>query len=307
MNIFTKVLIPITLAFSSTVSLAAADYDDLHQQMNIMADIIKTSANKQSQANTPKVSAIESYYLAGQGSVFTLQVARSYGHSMNRVLAISPVRAPQAPQAPRAVKDLDQEGLFGQNFEVVIEEALEDAAIAMEYASEQLQQNSEEQRQLREQEREISYQLRDLEREKRDLNYQKMHLDDQQKTENEQELAVLEQRKAELDSAKQKLLASQKQYQAKAEQAKAEREQLQQAYYANLATNVSNVLCNYGGGLKALPNDEKVSVIIKGAGSKTRSASKDKVIVFKKSDIKSCVVEKISAKQLFAKANSYDF
>ena len=62
-------------------------------------------------------------------------------------------------------------------------------------------------------------------------------------------------------------------------------------------------LCDYGSGLRNLPNDEHVSFIIRGVSE----GKTEQVKVFKKSDIKKCVVGDIKAAQLLEKASTYSF
>ena len=83
------------------------------------------------------------------------------------------------------------------------------------------------------------------------------------------------------------------------------KEQKQQL--ASLAKQVdkslSLTLCDYGSGLRNLPNDEHVSFIIRGVSE----GKTEQVKVFKKSDIKKCVVGDIKAAQLLEKASTYSF
>ncbi|WNC67469.1 hypothetical protein RI845_13195 [Thalassotalea nanhaiensis] len=305
-----KAVLPLALAsvmFGSNAN--AMDFDKLHQQLDIMSDIIKTSIKKQNDNKGAQLTRIESHYLAGQGVVFNLNVSRvrHYGYSVAPpVMPVMPV-APRAPLAPRSPKGHEGEELFGENFEIVIEEAMEEAAIAMEIANESMRYEVEEQRELREQERELSYELRDLAREERDLNYEKLHLDDDEKAEYQQEVAQLEKRKAAIEQAKLKVKKRADEYRAKVKKLQAEKAKQQQMFYAQLETSITDVLCSYGGGLKELPDSEYVSMIIKGAGTTEHGRTKDKVLVFNKLDVKNCVLERIDAAGLLSKANGYQF
>lgn len=306
MKVFNYALLPLALMTGSASAIAAkVDFSALHQQMTIMSDILKTSANKSATHEVPKIVSIESYYLAGQGAVFNLQSARSGMRFMSKVpMPVMPVRAPRAPRTPEGIETTE---LFGENFEIIIEEALHEAQISMEIAHQQMNGSAENQRQLREQERELAYELRDIEREKRDLNFEKRHIEEGEQVEYNQQLAELEQRRAALDKAMTTLAKSNAEQHKKIEQAKAEHAKQQQSFYRNLEVSISDVLCSYGGGLKAIPSNEHVSVVIKRAGDKQGRRTKDKVLVFSKADIKSCIVEKINAKQLLSKANGYQF
>lgn len=307
MKVITQAILPLVLIVSSSYSVHAAtnvDYDGLHQQMTIMANILKTSASNKSGSNSPRINSIDSYYLQGQGAVFNLKVSRGNTFFISHMAGVTPVMPPLPPRAPKGIKETE---LFGDNYEIIIETALEDADHAMELAHEQMRISSQEQRLLREQEREISFQLRDVEREKRDLNYQKLHLDDSEVADNSKELAELDKRKQVLDKSMAKLAQSNKEYRDKIKKSQQQSLQAQQLFYQQLQVSVVDVMCSYGGGLKAVPDKEFINIVIKGAGDKVDNRVKDKILSFKKADIKSCVIEKISPKQLLSKANQYQF
>lgn len=296
-------VLPLALAtglFSQQAN--AKDYDQLQQQLDIMSGIISSSIQKQSDKKAPRLSKVDTYYLSGQGAIFELNVSRtSFYH-----LPVAPVM-PVNPIVPKAPKGYENEELFGDNFEFIIEEAMEEASIAIEIANEHVSSNLEEQRELREQEREIAYQKRDLAREERDLNFKSVHLDADDKAQHKAELDELKKRQEKIKRMQADIEKRSEQFKRQAANVKAEKEKQQKLFNAQIETSVSQALCNYGGGLKALPETEHVSVIIKGAGSKSASRNKDIVLVFKKSDIKSCVVERINAKALLSKAHGYQF
>ncbi|KGJ92416.1 hypothetical protein [Thalassotalea sp. ND16A] len=307
MNNFKKLTLPLALLTALVSQNAIAmDYNQLHQQLDIMTDIIKSSIKKQSDRKGPQLTRMESNYLASQGVVFTLNVSRSSNYGFDFTMPVMPT-VPVAPRAPTAPEGVDSADLFGENYEIVIEAAMEEAAIAMELASEHMRSNSEEQREIREQERELAYELRDIAREERDLKYQEYSLEKEDQAEHKQEKAKLEQKKAKIVKAKAEISKRAEQYQKQVKQAQAEKAKQQQKFYQQLENTVSQVLCNYGGGLKALPDDEYVSMIIKGAGSKEGNRIKDKVLVFNKLDVKNCVLERIDANTLLSKANGYQF
>lgn len=84
-------------------------------------------------------------------------------------------------------------------------------------------------------------------------------------------------------------------------------EKAQQQYFNKLELKVAEGLCLYGNGLKALPADEKVSLILKNAGGNEGRSQLDKIVIFNKADIKSCVIDDINSEQLLAKATKYSF
>ncbi|WP_371186406.1 hypothetical protein [Thalassotalea maritima] len=298
MSKLTKVSVLSLLAgsFMALNSAAAVDMDDIHKQLDIMGNIMQDSANQVDGNKRHRVSRVDSHYLAGQGVLFTL--------SMN---ASRFADFPVAPVVPVPPVGESGEALFGEGFEVVIEQALEDAALVAERVNDGLRQQLEEQRTLREQERELAYAMRDLARQERDLKYQKLHVEKQQKQELKQQLEKIEQKKAEIAESKQAIEAQNKQYREKVAALKQQRLAEKQQFLHSLEQNLAQVMCRYGGGLRQIPDEQYVSVIIKGAGEQQRQGNKDKVIVFKKADIKSCVLESIDSKALLSKANSYQY
>lgn len=296
-------VLPLALATAMTSQQTnAMDYDQLHQQLDIMSGIIKSSIQKQSDNKGPRLTKIDTHYLSGQGVIFELGITRvSFYH-----LPVAPVM-PVSPRVPEAPEGFENEELFGENFEIIIEEAMEEAAVAIEIANEYTRSNNEEQRVFREQEREIAYEKRDLAREERDLNFQSMHIDKEDKAQHQAELDELKKRKDKIKRMQVDLEKRTKVFKEQSAKVKAEKEKQKELFNNQLEISVSQTLCNYGGGLKALPDAEHVSMIIKGAGNKSGARNKDKVLVFKKSDIKNCVLEKIDAKALLSKANGYQF
>ena len=88
---------------------------------------------------------------------------------------------------------------------------------------------------------------------------------------------------------------------------KAQQEKARDAYYQGLKTALTETLCLYGNGLKALPKNEHVSVILKSAGEKIGRRYKDSILVFSKKDISDCSADKITVSKLNQKSESYQF
>ncbi len=299
----TKMALALLLSGSVMVSAQATDFNQLHKQMDIFADIIKSNSKSNDQGHSPSIRSIENYYFDGQGAVFRVTTSNRHVYSINTPYGVTPVAAPVAPLPPEG---FDGEALFGEDFEIVIEEALEQAEIEMEIVHEHARVESEEYHKLREEERELAYQLRDLERSKRDLAYQKAQ-GSENKSKLEKDMKDIEKQKQEVAKKKEKLQLKAKERKEKVAEQRKERALEKKAYYGELQTKLSQVLCDYGNGLKALPKSEQVSFVLKGAGDKSNNRTKDQVISFKKSDIRACVTEKIDAKKLLAKANKYQF
>ncbi|WP_371377316.1 hypothetical protein [Thalassotalea aquiviva] len=278
-----------------------SEYELLGKQMGIMSDIIKSSSHKNPSDKSLKIHHVDQFYLAGQGAVFNLRTGAGprLAHSEEALIELVP---PTAPIAPVII-----DSNYGDNFEVIIEHSIEEANSALELAKEQLRLKSDQSRELREQHRQLSYELRDLERAKRDLNYQKLHSQDKDKDVIEQDLAKLELREATLEKNREQLKEKKAALRKQLRTEQQEKFQRHQELLQQLEVNVTQSLCDYGGGLKALPADEHVTIVFTNSGVRTRTGIKDKVMVFKKKDIRECALENIKADTLLSRATRYQF
>ncbi|WP_085298184.1 hypothetical protein [Cognaticolwellia mytili] len=280
-------------------------YHDMHKQLSIMSDIIKSSVSDQTTGQRSKINSIQSTYLRGQGIVFTINSAannRQWGsYNFNFTM-------PEMPVAPIAPSVNDN---FEENFNVDINEtvthALETAANGYERAMEIFEHGRERNRELREEQRNLAYRLKDVEREKRDLTYQLARANDERKEELNVELSKLSEQAEKLQASKRKI--AQKSSKVVAEQKAQQAEQAKErvSYYQKLTANLTETLCLYGNGLKALPKDEHVSIIFKSAGDKSAGRYKDSILVFSKKDIARCSADSIDSAALIKKAEVYQF
>lgn len=310
----------LVIATATLVPLAhAADYQQIQKQLNVISSVIKTTIKQEHEKGSPQIQRIETTYLAGQGAVFTIDASTSrfgqfgisgldipdfdfpevdwtWGRNSADVPAV-----PVPPKPPSNVTNSDT-GYFSEEINDVVEGALEKAAHAYESAVAQMNESRKASRELIEQERELTYALRELERQERNLAL---------KRRNNESLAVdlkeIENKKAQIKLNKQKLEAKSQEFKSKRLAMKQAQEKAQQQYFNKLELKVAEGLCLYGNGLKALPADEKVSLILKNAGGNEGRSQLDKIVIFSKADIKSCVIDDINSEQLLAKATKYSF
>ena len=283
-------------------------YHDMHKQLSIMSDIIKSSVSDKSTDQRSKINSIQSIYLRGQGIVFTISSAANNRQWGNYNFNFTMPEMPTMPVAPISPSVNDS---FEENYDININEtvtnALESAAVGYERAMEIFEHGRERTRELREEQRNLAYSLKDIEREKRDINYQLSRANDERKKELKAELAKLTEQEKKVQASKQKL-AQQSSKIAKEQKAKqSERAKGRVDYYQQLTTRLTETLCLYGNGLKALPKNEHVSVILKSAGEKSGRRYKDSILVFSKKDISNCSADKIDATSLLKKGQAYQF
>ena len=259
-------------------------------------------------------SGISSTYLAGQGIVFTIESSPfSQFHWNSQMIDVPGApEAPVAPVAPQIFADGDFEMEFydDENIKLIIKEGMEQAEDIIEIVREHYQDHREMARELKQQERELAREVRSLEREVRDLEYRERRADMEEKSEKaalEKEKTKLKKEMAKLAEEKQKLAAQAQKYQAEVQKRKQEKQQQKQRYYSNVEASITESLCHFGNGLRELPNGEHVNVIIKNGGDQDSKRPRDKILVFTKADIRNCSLEKISEKELMAKAKSYQY
>lgn len=287
---------------------SSEQYQSIHKQLSIMSDIIKSSVSDKSASQHSKINSIQSTYLRGQGVVFTISSAannRQWGnYNFNFSMPEMPIM-PVAPIAPTVNEDF--EANYDININETVTQALETAAVGYERVMEVFEKDREKTRDLREKQRDLSYELRDLEREKRDLNYQLSRANDEQTRDLKGDLSELTKKEDKLRASKRELAqrSSEIAKEQKAQQVDRAKERVD--YYQKLTVNLTETLCLYGNGLKALPKNEHVSVILKSAGDKSGRRYKDSILVFSKKDIANCSADKIDAASLMKKGQGYQF
>jgi len=300
-----------TLATTATLAADNSEYAAMHKQLDIMSNIIKSSVSSQKGRKGSKITSIESTYLKGQGIVFTINSSsgnnRWGNFNFNFAMPDFPVVpvAPVAPVAPGRSSNEDTE--FQAQINETVARSMEEATQAYEHAIESFEHNREGYRELREEQRDLSYELRDVAREKRDIEYKLRRADDEDKKELQSELETLK-RQTEKLAVSQKAFKERSDVLRKEQQTqKAEQEKARSTYYQGLKASLTETLCLYGNGLKSLPKNEHVSVILKSAGEKVDRRYKDSILVFSKKDISDCSADKITVPKLIAKSQNYQF
>lgn len=280
------------IAVSTSAVSTQLSYENLSKQLTIMNNIFKSSLQAQENKKL-RSSKVDSLYLAGQGVVFTVNSATTFSWGQQHFFIPDAV-APIAPVQPNG---------SNMSFEYFNDE--EEIVIHLE--SEQGEQQ-EHYHELREEQRDLAYELRDLARASKDLAYQFRHVDKAEQAKLEIKQKSLKEQKVALEKEQVKLTKKTKHMQVQQQKQYIQRQQQRVEYHALLTTTLIDTLCLYGNSLKALPNNEHVSLIIKLAGDKTeRSGYKDKIYVFNKKDISACANDNITTAKLSSIASSYQF
>jgi hypothetical protein len=311
--------IPCALFALTVTTVKAAEnnqYAGMHKQLDIMSNIIKSSVSAQESRKGSRITGIESTYLKGQGIVFTINSSSGHNRWGNFNFAM-----PDFPVAPLASSSSSSSSsIYSSNDDIALENqmnksvfrSMEEASQAYEHVMESFEYNREDYRELREEQRDLSYELRDVAREKRDIEYKLRRADDENKKELKSELTALNKQAAKLALDEKAFKVKSEQLQKKQQAQKVEQEKARGAYYQGLKTSLTETLCLYGNGLKALPKNEHVSVILKSAGEKASHNNKgirykDIIIVFSEKDISDCSADKITVSKLTQKSQNYQF
>ncbi|XQW85777.1 hypothetical protein ACOYR1_03295 [Thalassotalea piscium] len=308
MNICKPLIISMALSIS-TVSAAQAKYEEMNKQLAIMNNIIKASVVNSSNSNSIKLSGVNSTYLEGQGIVFTLTSNSRFSgwgdYNFNFVLP----ELPELPDVSFTSRDVSDYDLNDDEEKIAsfTNNALEMAAQGYERAMETMESKQEGYRELRDSQRELKYRLRDIERETRDIEYQLRFAEKEGKEKLMKKKNSLAEKRAALENKAKALNEQTIALKKEQEQEKQKQLKIRSTYYTQLAESITDTLCLYGNGLKALPKDESVSLILKSAGNKVNNRYKDKIYVFSKQAISSCSADKITSTQLLAKAVHYQF
>lgn len=294
----------------ATLAQPSDEFTSMHKQLAIMSKIIKSASAQEQKGKPIAINRVESTYLKGQGVLFTISSGSYRSHWGDFSFSMSE-RAPLPPLAPIAplppVSDIEFNDAITVETELKVAEAMEKAASGYEQAMEALQHDREKYRDIREERRDTSYALREVERELRDHEYQLRRADKESKAELESAVKSLKEQKEKL-KGQAKALEKQVKEVRKAQLAKqAEREKERVTYYQSLSHSLAETFCLYGNGLKAVPKNENVNLIIQSGGAREANRYKDRVIVFSKKDISACAGDDINTKQLLAKSKSYEF
>lgn len=306
-----KRLLSLAACLCMATAASATDMVKLNKDSQIMRNILETSLKQENRRGAIRIRSVSTSYLQGQGMVFEVRVNSGNNHfdfNFDGLISDLSVSAPPAPEPPE----------FEGNFVFSDSEFVGDIQMltesALELAREALEDTRGRRRELRQEEREIEWEVRQYEREIRDIEFELRHAEQERKTE-------LNQRKAELQRDKDKLQEKRKDIEAieeklreeersAADKRKQDQAQKVKQFLANFEATIAETLCDYGGGLRELPDAEKINFVLPDFSVvKTNRGNQrvDKVYIFDVKDVKSCVAEDLNASKLLDKAVTYTF
>jgi hypothetical protein len=289
----TSLLVAACAAVISHSPLFAAEVSPaLKKNADILQTILHTAFKE---GESSRLSSLQYSYLSGQGLLFQANAARSSRHVFHFSGSAAAPVAPMPPVPPRPNTDFEFE------FDSEEIERLTEAAQDM---AEQIQDQHRQSYRIAEKQRAIERELRDVERETRDIEFNKSlsKLDKEQQQELEmlkQKAKVLQEKRAEVEK---EASLTRKQLEEQRAKQLAEQQQQTAAMVKTVGEKFSQVLCDYGASLRDMPDSEYVTLQVNNRGNEGRY-----YWVVKKADINQCMTGKIKAKDLLAKANSYQF
>jgi hypothetical protein len=290
------------LAFSAQG--ADKNYDKLHKQLTIMNDIMLSSAKVSQNSRQSLIRSIDSVYLQGQGAIFTINSAHGGSSHRQFFQTVAPVsKLPPLPQ----VAPLGPISPLNGGERIIISNDDDFEEHELERVIEVFEQQREGAREIRSEQRDIAYEMRDIERQRKDIEYQLQRAENKSKDELTTELKKLEVDHAVLNKNKRKLDQKVTGLNKIREAQKTAQDKARKEHFYVLNNALVETLCLYGNGLREVPSEEYVSLIIKGAGKQQSRGFKDHILVFNKKDINACANSKLTAKKLLARAEQYQF
>lgn len=303
MKSFLSVCLLTSLSASALAQTSAQPYASLANELEIMSGVMQTSFRQNTSSKGWRVSRLESSYLAGQGAVFTLSVRGKTGRWMHEIEAMVE-GMPVPPEAP----------VINEGDDVVFEinQEWEDfAGAATRHITQIFSGKNDEIRDVREQYRELEWEKREMERQKRDLSFELRQSQDDREDEIKQQLAELESSLAalneQLSSLDQEMRALETEQQEQMREQKEKYQQAQKSFLAMFETSIGDTLCHFGSGLRGLPEQEHVSLVLKDFEHDEANKAHDRIYVFTKANIKACVQERIDTQDLLSSATVYTF
>tara|TARA_B100000929_G_scaffold138468_1_gene109731 strand:+ start:309 stop:1250 length:942 start_codon:yes stop_codon:yes gene_type:complete len=292
---------------------SAQKYDTLSNELEIMSGVLKTSLRQNAATDSWRVSQIETSYLAGQGAVFTLSVRGQSGNWVREIETLVEGLVGAVPPAPPA-PPVPSANSFSDVDDIVFEATREWEAYAEETShrfSQAFAENSNRLRDLRNMQHELAWEAREAERELRDIAFELRHADEARKKEllaqKAESTELLKQLEAKEKSMKDELKAIEKEQTKQMEERKAKQQQAYKTFLAGFESGMSETLCRFGSGLRGLPENEHISMVLKDFETDESRERKDRIYVFTRADIVRCVQEKIDANKLLSNANIYQF
>jgi hypothetical protein len=284
----------------------------IQRDMNIMTKILETSLEQGRDANV----RIEGFYLANQGMVFNINANNRFNFDLNdrsfvpRAPVIPPIVFPENARAFISEEELEE---IEEQAMAAAESAMEMAEVSIDFISDSdwsqytNQERSEQkviQKSMRDETRALERQARQLERDVREIErkLRDAQFEDELKDAKETEkVKSLKQEMSKLTDALTKVATKIQQksevLRKKAEEIRNKELDKQKKALAETETVISQTVCDFGSGLRSLPDNQHISFNIEG--------KVDHLYIFTKQNIMQCANGKINATKMLDNAIKY--
>jgi len=296
----------IAASLASSLAYAETDMPALSKELNIMQGIMKTVLKDDKQRSGLRVNSVETTYLAGQGVLFEVDT-NSHGMDFNFNFKDLINMIPGSPKPPAPDNYSIHINMDDNDWDNLADDARDAAREARQQLREKL-------RDLREQAQQLSWEVRENERQRRDLEFEKSHADGDHKKDLEKQSQSLLEAKKKLMDRQQEISKYAAQLEKEQQQAEDKRKQAEieryKAFLASFEDNIADVLCKYGAGLKSLPMDENISIVLKDFAQwhdGDEDEDQDKVYIFSNQSVQQCVSGKLSKQKLLSQVKTYQF
>lgn len=291
-------LLGLAVGLACTFSVSAeTNLNALSKELSIMQTVIEKGLET-NQENGVRVRQVSGRYLANQGVIFEIDT------NLKRQSVFNVTR--ELSHADQISVDSDKLNLefIEQGLGSIISDALELAGEAIENST--IAGRNE----IAHKRNELAWKRRELLRSKRDIEYERRLADEGNEQDFLNHIKEIELELEQVSAHEEALEQAETELKTEREQKrKIKRETLKQAQSSFLTffeQEMTSLLCSFGGGLSSLAKSDYVNFVLPKFESEGDKI-KDKIYVFKYSDIASCNKSKNGAESLLKSAQIYSF
>lgn len=284
-NLAINIVTLITASSIAAYSFAAPDYDRIRRDINVMIGIVKSTFDNNEDCPHCNVR-VTGHYLAEQGIVFN--VNPTGGH--NRAFgwdSSGPHHIEVFTEGMAAIPGMVSEILAEVQFDLDYEDfrALKIITDGSDWSSinREVEQGL---REVRQELRQAHSELRGRQRALREIEIEAIHAE-------ENEMEDLASRETEIATEIEKLTQAEEKIRGSMnkrieertlalETRNAKREEQKRQHFEKIETLVLNTFCDYGNTMRSIPDNERVSIVVK------KDDGHSNIYVFKRSELESC-------------------
>ncbi len=275
----------ITASSIAAYSFAAPDYDRIRRDINVMIGIVKSSFDNNEDCHNCNVR-VTGHYLAEQGIVFNVNPLGGPNYTFGRE-SFGPHHIEIFAEGMAAIPGMVDEILADVQFDLDYEDfrTLQIITNGSDWSS--ISREVEHGlRQVRQELRQAHSELRERQRALREIEIEAIHAE-------RNEMEDLASREAEIATEIEKLAQAEEKIRGSMnkriekrtlalEARNAEREEQKRQHFEKIETLVLNTFCDYGNTMRSIPDDERISIVVK------KDDEHSNIYIFKQSELESC-------------------